>query len=281
MDIPMKRFLFGAFATLLSFSAIATTSLPLSLLATQAANTVVANVTGSASSPTAFAMPTCSTSTSALQWTSGTGFTCYASSATTSGTLAQFAATTSAQVAGVVSDETGSGPLVFATGSAINPTSIGATTPGTAAFTTLKASQTAKVFAQNTSAQSIPSSAATVVTGWTTVSDQHGDFVASTGTFTAPATGYYLVSSTLTYNGAAAVGSLFETQIFANAVSVSTGIFASANATVTTSSVTSPVTLVSLTAGQTIQVKALQNGVGAIPLNSVGTINTLSITQVP
>jgi hypothetical protein len=45
-------------------------------LASQAANTVVANVTGSPASPTAFAMPSCSTSASALNWTSGTGFTC-------------------------------------------------------------------------------------------------------------------------------------------------------------------------------------------------------------
>ena len=38
-----------------------------------------------------------------------------ASGAVTTGTLAQFAATTSAQLAGVISDETGSGQLVFAT----------------------------------------------------------------------------------------------------------------------------------------------------------------------
>ena len=38
-----------------------------------------------------------------------------ASGAITTGTLAQFAATTSAQLAGVISDETGSGQLVFAT----------------------------------------------------------------------------------------------------------------------------------------------------------------------
>jgi hypothetical protein len=45
-------------------------------LATQAANTVLANGTGSTASPTAFAMPSCSTSASALNWTAGTGFTC-------------------------------------------------------------------------------------------------------------------------------------------------------------------------------------------------------------
>lgn len=45
-------------------------------LAVQAANTVVANVTGSSASPTAFAMPSCNATGNNLQWTAGTGFTC-------------------------------------------------------------------------------------------------------------------------------------------------------------------------------------------------------------
>ncbi|MBR8168974.1 hypothetical protein KDX27_14735 [Burkholderia cenocepacia] len=65
------------------FTATGLVTLP--SLAVQAANTVVANVTGSSASPSAFAMPGCSSSTSALQWTSGTGFTCYGSSASLTG----------------------------------------------------------------------------------------------------------------------------------------------------------------------------------------------------
>ena len=80
--------------------------------------------------------------------------------ATTAGTLAQFGATTSAQLAGVISDETGSGALVFATsptlvtpalgtpssGTVTNLTgtasiningTVGATTPTTGAFTSV------------------------------------------------------------------------------------------------------------------------------------------------
>lgn len=48
----------------------------LASLAAQAANTVVANATASSASPTAFAMPSCSAATSALGWTTSTGFTC-------------------------------------------------------------------------------------------------------------------------------------------------------------------------------------------------------------
>ncbi|MFD1557101.1 hypothetical protein ACFSHT_15980 [Paraburkholderia silviterrae] len=45
-------------------------------LAAQAANTVLANATSSSASPAAFTMPSCSSSSSALQWTAGSGFTC-------------------------------------------------------------------------------------------------------------------------------------------------------------------------------------------------------------
>jgi hypothetical protein len=59
-------------------------------------------------------VPSCSTANSALKYTSGTGLSCGTTFALTSGNLSQFAATTSAQLAGVLSDETGgSGVAVF------------------------------------------------------------------------------------------------------------------------------------------------------------------------
>lgn len=51
-------------------------TVPLTGLSSIAANTVVANFTGSSAAPVAFAMPSCSTSSSALQYTSGTGIAC-------------------------------------------------------------------------------------------------------------------------------------------------------------------------------------------------------------
>lgn len=45
-------------------------------LGPQAANTVIANATGSSASPTAFAMPSCSATGNVLNWTTSTGFTC-------------------------------------------------------------------------------------------------------------------------------------------------------------------------------------------------------------
>lgn len=63
----------------------ATGKVGLASLASQAANTVVANATASSASPTAVAMPSCSSSTSALQWTSGSGFVCATSFANLGG----------------------------------------------------------------------------------------------------------------------------------------------------------------------------------------------------
>jgi hypothetical protein len=55
----------------------------LSGLGAQAANTVVANATGSSATPTAAPLPSCSTTNSALKYTSGTGFGCGSTFATT------------------------------------------------------------------------------------------------------------------------------------------------------------------------------------------------------
>lgn len=89
-------------------------AIALSGLAAQAANTAVANVTSGSASPTAVALPSCSTSASALNYTSGTGFGCNT-------------AINAAQLGGAT----------FA-----SPTAIGSTTPSTGAFTTLSASST-------------------------------------------------------------------------------------------------------------------------------------------
>lgn len=83
-------------------------------IAAIAANTVLANATGSSASPTAFAVPSCSTSASALTWTTSSGFTC--NTAVNAATL---------------------GGATFA-----SPGSIGGTTAAAGKFTTLQATST-------------------------------------------------------------------------------------------------------------------------------------------
>jgi hypothetical protein len=107
-------------------------AVPPASLGPVAANTVIANATGSTAAPTAFAVPSCSGANNALLWTSGTGLTCGTGRALTTGNLSQFAATTSAQLLGVLSDETGSGLAVFGTSPSLTtPTIAGAALSGT------------------------------------------------------------------------------------------------------------------------------------------------------
>ncbi|MEK7916653.1 hypothetical protein AAB988_29385 [Burkholderia contaminans] len=92
-------------------SLTATGLVTLPSLAAQAANTVLANATGSTANVVAFAMPTCTAATCALSYTPGTGFT--TNSAINAATL---------------------GGATFAA-----PGNIGTGTPGSGAFTTLSA----------------------------------------------------------------------------------------------------------------------------------------------
>lgn len=118
-------------------------------LSPQAANSLLGNASGTTQAPGVVAVPSCSASGSALKWTSASGLTCGTGYALTANPLSQFAATTSAQLAGVISDESGSGSLLFGTsptiatpaisGGTINNASVGATTASTGAFTTLSA----------------------------------------------------------------------------------------------------------------------------------------------
>lgn len=78
-------------------------------------------------SPTTGAMWLSSTTANVIKYYSGTKLTL----ATLTNTLADFAATTSSQLAGVISDETGSGSLVFSTAPQISTIELGHATDST------------------------------------------------------------------------------------------------------------------------------------------------------
>lgn len=150
---------------------------------------------------------------------------------------------------------------------------------GTVTAPTYAATGMARVLANNTSGQSIPNSATTVVTGWTTSFDAASNFVASTGVFTAPATAYYLVTGQLLFNGALTLGGNIQAIVNVAGSGIASGIYFSDSATVASNSVQVSV-LVHANSGQSITLSAFQNSGGAIPL-STGFGISLSITQMP
>ncbi|WP_261532607.1 hypothetical protein [Burkholderia multivorans] len=146
-------------------------SVPLGGITSVPANTVLANATGVSATPAAFPMPSCSGANNALRWTSGTGFTCASGIALTTSGINQFAATTSAQLASVISDETGTGALVFANGPAL--TGVPTAPTASAGTNTTQIATTAFV------ANSYAPLASPTFTGTTTVSN-----LTATGTLT-------------------------------------------------------------------------------------------------
>lgn len=275
-------------------------------LAAQAANTVIANVTGSSASPTAFAMPSCSTSTSALQWTSGTGFVCGSS----------FASLTGATFTGpvVINDPTSSGAssLKVSATSDTNGGNLlivgnGATTPsktirvlggvfqivnnaytsalmnlddsGNSTFSgTVKASGAAHLCYKNSNGQSLNSTPATI-TNWTSIYDANSNFNATTGIFTAPATGFYQISGQIAVLlTTPPVGSQTQAIVVANSVTLLAATHV-AGTTAETESVIPFSMVVSLTAGQT----ALLQGYSSttFPMSTSATLNVLCISQIP
>lgn len=288
-------------------------SIPLSSLQTQAANTVVGNATGSTATPTAITVTGCNGAAQALQWTNGTGFGCNSTIAT-SGANANITSIsglstalsigqggTGATSAGGALTNLGAAPLAsptftgipaaptatattnttqLATTAMVNSAVTGASLAG--AFTTLSASGNDALFYQNANGQSINSGAQTTVTTWTKVSDRvNANFVASTGVFTAPATGYYQVSAQLVFSSAVGVvGTEYSAVIVANGVSVATGSFFQES--VSTDFVAVPVSaIVSLTSGQTIVLQAFQNSGAARTLSATASFNYLSINRLP
>lgn len=173
---------------------------------------------------------------------------------------------------------------VALTGGTIDGTAIGSTTPAAGAFTTLSGSGNDVLLYTNTSGQTISASTATTITGWTKTFDRlNANFVASTGIFTAPATGFYEVDVQLVYSSLAATGvnNSFEVLIIANSVTVATGITYSQQTTTATAISVQANAVVSLTSGQTIKIQAYQTNTGSRTLSTTATLNYLTINRVP
>ena len=206
--------------------------------------------------------------------------------------LAQFAETTSAQLAGVMTDETGSGALVFGTnptingasltGGSANNQSIGATTPAAGTFTTLRGNSLAKVIMDSPTSQTVPNNTVTQVTNWTSQLNNGSHFNATTGVFTAPRAGQYLVCAEITFGTTTFAAANQEATVVLHkngAQARSARALVSAACTLVPSSPHMAV-LVDLAASDTLDIRAYQNG-GASS-STAANINTfLTITELP
>ena len=274
----MKKLVTGALAALLSFAALAATTTPVQLIspagstagqviastgpttapawggfaisgiAAIAANTVLANTTGSSASPTAFSMPSCNGSSNALQYASGTGFVCGSNYAL----LSSYAA----------------------------PPAIGNTTPSTGKFTTLTTTAMSRVLATTSNALSVPNNTFTTITTWTPSLNQGANFVASTGVYTAPAAGLYDIRAGVRFSSLAVAANIqCLIAVFVNGTqSFQSGVTYQSN--VATIMQTSGAWLVNLAANDVVTIRVFQNSTATGTLDG-SAANFLNISQLP
>jgi hypothetical protein len=138
----------------------------------------------------------------------------------------------------------------------------------------------AKVFANNTSGQSISSGSFTTITGWTDTVDANSNFTASTGTFTAPTNGDYLVSGQIVMSGTGISNGIVQAAILVNG-----SIWAIANTAVSSTAVTDNTVqfsaYVNMTGSQTLQVQIKQNSGSSQSLSTNANVNYLSVVEIP
>lgn len=181
----------------------ATGNIGLSSLAVQAANTVVANITGASASPSAAPVPSCNTSASALNYaTSGAGFSCntainaaqlggatFAAPTAIGSTTPNTGTFTTLSTTGLATLNSVSTSSATISGGSVNGTPVGATTASTGAFTTL-----------TTSSTYTPSSTAGIV-GTTTNDNANagswGEYQSATGAATGLTNASYVDLATL------------------------------------------------------------------------------------
>lgn len=144
--------------------------------------------------------------------------------------------------------------------------------------------QVAKVISGNAGGQTIASGAQTTVTTWTTTLNTGNGFNITSGVFTAPATGQYMVECHMGMNGTTwAAGNVLQLIIRKNAANYALGTTVAHVALAGTLMATAVCSLVDLVASDTVDIQIFHNGTGnGTTSTALGTVgNRLSITRVP
>lgn len=228
--------------------------------------------TGTPTAPTA-AVDTNTTQLATTAYVVGQGYAKLASPT--------FTGTPAAPTAAAGTNTTQLATTAYVRGEYASPPAIGSTTPAAGTFTTLRGNSLAKVIADTPTAQSVANNTVTDVTNWTERVDTGSNFNPTTGVFTAPRTGHYIVSGVVSYASAAqAVGSEASALLYKNGSQARAARFVVAAAA--TLALQSPYVTVDidLAANDTLKLSAFQTSGGAV--NTVSNINTVfTIVEVP
>ncbi|WP_080779225.1 complement C1q domain-containing protein [Chryseobacterium phocaeense] len=148
----------------------------------------------------------------------------------------------------------------------------------------------ALVLANKSSVQALANNSTTVVSGWSVLTDAQSNFNGTTGTFTAPRNGFYIVSFNITLaDGNIAQNSRIETIIESNTAANNIQTYRSVNSypawdvsTVNNIVGGNCTAIFNLSAGNTIQFKVFQNFGGSRNINTSnsGTNNSISIYEL-
>lgn len=138
-----------------------------------------------------------------------------------------------------------------------------------------------KIIATNNSQQSITTATLTVVTNWNESVDTASNFIPTTGVFTAPKTGYYQIDVAIEFDAALGANKIANVYVRTNGTNyLQTGsVHSYGTGSIQTQTKVSG--LVSMTAGDTLEIIAYQDSGGTIPLTNNINTNYLSIFEIP
>ncbi len=139
------------------------------------------------------------------------------------------------------------------------------------------------VQANNVNGQSIADGAgAAIVTTWVEVTDGANAYNNTTGVYTAPSTGFYVVTAQLEYTAAVAIVTAeFTVQVFKNGALYAAGLDIVQVAAANTKRNPTVTIGLPLASGDTIDIRASQNsGSGAVALTAVASRNLFSVSQI-
>ncbi len=146
----------------------------------------------------------------------------------------------------------------------------------------IAASENVSVSATNSSAQSIPNATNTTITGWTKIHDSHSSFNATSGVFTAPVSGKYYASMTVTMASGFTANTGSSNPAINQAGSLTTSVQPTCAFTSTTSEqhACTATFVFNMVAGDTLTLRQYQSNGAARSIDSSGARTYFSVNRL-